>query len=351
MEQWSTTIVSYLSTRVSYVILALLLFHYADAYGQATPKKRGFDVIALGTEGGVNADSLSAFLIGPTQQNVSVACDAGSLVNGIDRSIEKGAFSEDFIKDVPTDYPYSLTGYVLREHIKGYLITHAHLDHVAGLLLASVDDSSKPIYGFDSVIDTLKTDYFNWRAWPNFADKGKTPLLKKYSYHVLPEHKPYPLLNTPLSVVAIPLSHNGVVSSAFVIKHLDDIVVCLGDTGPDFVEGSQQLSKLWHYIAPYVKLGRVKAIIIESSFTNSQSDDSLFGHLTPKHIQSELSVLAKLVNQPNALSGLPVIISHIKPSLKKGRDPRSTIAKQLSENNVLNVNYIIPEQGQFWRFE
>ena len=70
---------------------------------------------------------------------------------------------------------------MLTTRIKGYLISHAHLDHVAGLIIASPDDSKKPIYALPSVAADLADTYFNWKAWPNFTDRGKAPQLKKYA--------------------------------------------------------------------------------------------------------------------------------------------------------------------------
>ena len=49
-------------------------------------------------------------------------------------------YSYDAAVTVPADTDQSRAGYVLTTRIKGYLISHAHLDHVAGLIIASPDD-------------------------------------------------------------------------------------------------------------------------------------------------------------------------------------------------------------------
>src|SRR5690606_34365694 len=69
---------------------------------------------------------------------------------------------------------------ILHQHIAGYMLSHGHLDHVAGLLIASPDDNAKPIYALASVNQAISDFYFNWQAWPNFADRGKAPQLNKY---------------------------------------------------------------------------------------------------------------------------------------------------------------------------
>ena len=102
----------------------------------------GFDLVVLGALGGIQDGNLSASLIHPHGDNRGVTCDAGTLVNGLRVAEEKGAFAD---VTVPADSPQSRVGYMLTNAIKGYLISHAHLDHVAGLIVASPDDSKKPI--------------------------------------------------------------------------------------------------------------------------------------------------------------------------------------------------------------
>jgi 3',5'-cyclic-nucleotide phosphodiesterase len=336
-----------MNCRFTYTIVLVAILNCAalDAWSKADS---GFDIIALGTGGGLSGDNLSAFLIGPHNLNISVACDAGSLINGIEIGVEADSFSTN---TKPNDYPFSLTGYILREHIKGYLITHAHLDHIAGLLLASPDDSPKPIYALDSVLKTISKSYFNWQSWPNFGNSGTKPHLGKYTYLRLTDSRQQKVLNTPMLVTALPLSHSGIVSTAFIIEYKQDIVVCLGDTGPDSVENADMLKSVWQFIKPKVEEGRLKALIIESSFSNDTPDDKLFGHLTPHYVNQELMVLASLVDDPKLLKGLPVIISHIKPSLKQGQWANDIISQQLDAGNKLEVDFIIPKQGERWHFK
>ena len=68
-------------------------------------------------------------------------------------------------------------------------------------------------------------------------------------------------------------------------------VLYLGDTGPDSVEKSNDLSELWQAIAPLIKKKQLRGIFIEVSFPNEQPDSSLFGHLTPNHLMKELHKL------------------------------------------------------------
>ena len=112
----------------------------------------GFDLVVLGGLGGIQDGNLSALLIHPHGDDRAVTCDAGTLVNGLRVADEKGAFAGI---TVPAEAAQSRVGYVLTTKIKGYLISHAHLDHVAGLIIASPDDSKKPIYALPSVAADL----------------------------------------------------------------------------------------------------------------------------------------------------------------------------------------------------
>jgi 3',5'-cyclic-nucleotide phosphodiesterase len=322
---------------------AILAITAMTPFANAGP---GFDVIALGARGGIEDGNLSAFMVSPAGDRRAVTCDAGALVNGLRVADGKGAFNA--VK-VPEDSPYTRVGYVLTEQIKGYLISHAHLDHIAGLVIASPDDAKKPIYGLPSVLEDIQGTYFNWEAWPNFGSGGKEPQLKKYELTALVPGEPRDLSGTAMQVTAYPLSHGGVESTAFLIESDDDALLFFGDTGPDEVEKSTAIADVWAAVAGLVKEKRLKAIIIEVSYDNAQPDKQLFGHLTPAWLQKSLAGLETAAGA-GSLKSLPVVISHIKYSLKKGELPQERILAELEAGNTLGVRYIIPEQGVAWRF-
>lgn len=306
----------------------------------------GFDVVTLGARGGIEDGNLSAFMIAPAGDPRAVTCDAGALVNGLRVADGKGVF--DAVK-VPGDSPYTRIGYVLTEEIKGYLISHAHMDHLAGLVIASPDDSKKPIYGLASVNERIQRNYFNWEAWPNFGTGGKAPQLKKYQLTDLKPGEKTPLAGTAMQVTAFPLSHSGVESTAFLIESGDDALLCFGDTGPDSVEKTTRIKDVWTAVADKVRQKHLRGIIIEVSYANAQPDKFLFGHMTPNHLLGALGELEAMAG-PGSLKDLPVVISHIKYSLKKGASPQETILGELQAANAPQVRFIVPEQGQNWRF-
>jgi 3',5'-cyclic-nucleotide phosphodiesterase len=305
----------------------------------------GFDVVALGALGGIEDGNLSAWMIHPHGDTRAVSCDAGSLVNGLRVADEKGALTG---LAPPVGSGLSRVGYVLTDRIKGYLVSHAHLDHVVGLLVASPDDSKKPIYALHSVNAALVDTYFNWLAWPNFSDRGKAPQLKKFALEDLAPASAVPIRDTGLSVTAFPLSHGGVESTAFLLESGQDALLCFGDTGPDAIEKAGRMKDIWTAVADRVRQHRLKAIIIETSYTSDRPDNLLFGHLTPKWLLASLRELDAL-SGGGALKGLPVVVSHIKYSLTE-EQPQKRMSQELEAGNDLGVKFILPRQGDRWHF-
>ncbi len=331
--------------RSKFAVAVLALWAILPGAGKAIAAD-GFDVVVLGGLGGIQDGNLTAFLIHPHGDGRAVTCDAGTLVNGLRVADEKGALAG---VAVPADSNLSRVGYMLTTAIKGYLISHAHLDHVSGLIIASPDDSKKPIYALPSVGADLVETYFNWRAWPNFSDRGKAPQLKKYAIEDLKPGVATPLKDTAMTVTAFPLSHGGMESTAFLVESDGDGVLCFGDTGPDTVEKGTRLKDVWTAVAERVKQKRLKAIVIEVSYTSDRPDNLLFGHLTPRYVLEALRELDKLAGG-GALKGLPVVVSHIKYSLTK-EQPQKQLLQELEAGNDVGVQFVVPEQGIRWHFK
>ncbi|HMH24366.1 MAG TPA: 3',5'-cyclic-nucleotide phosphodiesterase [Puia sp.] len=293
-----------------------------------------FTIIPLGVKGGLDESNLSAYMVAPEGSHDYICLDAGTLYSGIRRAVNAGVFGS------PMGHRPD-PSFVLRHYIKAYFISHPHLDHVAGLILNSPDDSAKTIYGLPSCLDVLKGNYFTWEAWANFGDAGEKPFLSKYHYSVLSPGQEEAVGNTAFHITAFPLSHGAPYqSTAFLVRHEEAYLLYLGDTGADTVEHSDKLHLLWQEIAPLLKTGQLKAIMIEVSFPDEQPLRQLFGHLTPFLLMKEMSALSTLTGK-QALSGLPVLITHLKPS----GDQETRIRKQLTASNPLNLKLIFPEQA------
>jgi 3',5'-cyclic-nucleotide phosphodiesterase len=288
---------------------------------------QSFRIVPLGVEGGIDESNLSAYMVAPGGSNNYVCLDAGTLHYGIEKAISNKVF------DIPA-------GEVLKKYIKGYCISHAHLDHIAGLIINSPDDTAKTIYALASCIETIKTHYFTWESWANFADEGGSPQLKKYHYQALTPDSVTAIKNTAMTVKAFPLSHSNLTSTAFLLNNNGAYLLYLGDTGPDAVEKSQNLHNLWQAVTPLVVSNKLKAIMIETSFPDAQPDKTLFGHLSPRWLMKELDDLAALTGTEK-LKGFKIIVTHLKP-------PQASILKikeELKAENPLQLNLIFPEQG------
>lgn len=302
----------------------------------------GFDVVVLGATGGIADGDLSAYLVRPTGATAGVMCDAGALVNGI-RAAERAHALDDI--RVPADAGLSRVGWVLRDTIKGYLISHAHLDHVAGLVIASPEDAPKPIYALPSIESELLRSYFRAGPWSNFTDAGEPPRLGKYHMATLRPGEATPIAGTAMQVTPFPLAHGGTESTAFLIEHGRDAMLCFGDTGPDPVEHDDAMHRIWAAVADRVRERRLKAVIVEVSFPSDRPDDKLFGHLTPRWLLASLHELEALAGGRGSLKGLTVVVSHVKYALTR-EQPGARIMAELAAGNDLGVRFVLPHQGQ-----
>jgi len=101
-----------------------------------------------------------------------------------------------------------------------------------------------------------------------------------------------------ISVQAIPLNHGRnnlgqYTSTAFFIRHDPSQFEFLffGDVEPDAVAEKPRTINVWQAAAPKIP-DKLSCIFIECSWPSGREDDHLFGHLTPEHLGSELTVLA-----------------------------------------------------------
>ena len=305
------------------LVLFFLLTISVQVFGQTS-----FRLVPLGVKGGIDESNLSAYMLAPANSNNFVCLDAGTLHFGIEKAVANKIFT------IPSEQ-------VLRKYIKGYLISHSHLDHLSGLIINSPEDTTKNIYALADCIETFKTRYFTWKSWANFADEGEAPQLKKYHYKVLAPGVETPVENTEMTVKAFPLSHSNLTSTAFLVRSNDSYILYLGDTGPDEIEKSHNLESLWQAIAPLVKAKKLKAIMIEVSFPDEQPDKTMFGHLTPRWLMKEMDDLEKLTGS-GMLKDFNIVVTHIKPP--EGSIER--IKQQLAAENNFQLNLIYPQQGK-----
>ena len=72
-------------------------------------------------------------------------------------------------------------------------------------------------------------------------------------------------------------------------------VLMFGDVEPDSISLTPRTAHIWAEAAPKIASGILTGIFIECSYTNSQGDAVLYGHLAPRHLLCELQNLAEMV--------------------------------------------------------
>ena len=309
-------------------ILLIVVAHVAGQSNNASISSNSFKVIPLGVKGGLDESNLSAYLVAASGNDQFICLDAGTIYKGLELTAQKKIFKS------------SNPSVIQQNNINSYFISHAHLDHNAGLIMNSPNDKAKNLYGLASVLDVFKKNYFTWSAWANFGNEGEAPILKKYSYQTLIPKVEIPINSTGLFVTPFLLSHvNPYESTAFLVRNQDAYLLYLGDTGPDRVEQSTQLAQLWQTIAPLVIKNQLKAIFIEVSFDNSVSEKALFGHLTPNLLMEEMVKLDQLAN--GQLKNTPLYVTHIKPC----DDCEIKIKAEIQAANQIGLKILYPTQA------
>ncbi|MEO6588728.1 MAG: 3',5'-cyclic-nucleotide phosphodiesterase [Pyrinomonadaceae bacterium] len=129
---------------------------------------------------------------------------------------------------------------IQRKQIRDIILTHAHLDHVAGLplfvddLFATLEEPIR-IYATENVIKVLERDIFNWDVYPSFSDleNDHGDVLQ---YRKIKSGKEFRVKH--LEVKPLKVNHN-VPAVGFIISDGKTKIAISGDTAEpeDFWEG------------------------------------------------------------------------------------------------------------------
>ena len=180
--------------------------------------------------------------------------------------------------------------------IEHALITHSHLDHVAGLAFLTetlaICDANTPltISAVEPVMDALRTAVFNNIVWPDFSQipHADRPVVKYRTLVEEAEQRVGDLWVTPVMV------NHTVPTSGFVVHDGTSGVIYSGDTGPT--------EALWKAAAG---LRGIRAVILECAYPNRLTElAEIARHMTPGMVERELPKLPRDV---------PVWIYHVKP--------------------------------------
>lgn len=204
-----------------------------------------------------------------------------------------------------------------KKQIRDVILTHAHLDHIAGLPLF-IDDLFanlvEPIRVFatSEVIEVIERNIFNWSVYPRFSE------LTNKNGAVL-EYRPFRIgeefLAKHLRVKAIEVNHK-VPTVGYLISDGETNFALSGDTA--------EMDGFWEVVNAEKNLD---ALLVECSFPNELEELAhISHHLTPKTLEKEL----KKFNHKNC----PIYVVNIKPMYFE------EVVRQVAELNIENLEIL-----------
>jgi ribonuclease BN (tRNA processing enzyme) len=180
--------------------------------------------------------------------------------------------------------------------IEHALISHAHLDHIAGLVyltetLGCMEDRPPlSIASLEPVVDALRTAVFNNVIWPDFT-KIPHPDRPTVKFRTLVEDAEQRVGDVWVSPIAV--THS-VPAAGFIVHDGSTGLIYSGDTGPT--------DAIWNAARG---LSGIRAIILECAFPNRLAElAGIARHMTPELIRREVDKLPP---------DIPVLIFHVKP--------------------------------------
>ena len=217
------------------------------------------------------------------------------------------------------------TNAVQKEKIRDIILSHAHLDHIAGLPifvddLFSTLETPIRIHATDEVINALKDHIFNWIIYPDFSE------LKNENGEVL-IYQPFKVNCdfeiAHLSVKAVEVNHK-VPSVGLIISDGKSKVILSGDTA--------EMDTFWEVVNSEENLN---SLLIECAFPNELNELAHSSHhLTPNMLKKELG---KFKHQ-----NCPIYVVNLKPMYRK------QIVSEINDLNIVNLKVL--DVGKVYEF-
>ena len=206
---------------------------------------------------------------------------------------------------------------IQRTQVRDIILTHTHLDHIAGLPMF-IDDLfsalTEPIriHATREMIDILERDIFNWSIYPRFSelsnDNGSV-----IEYHEFVRGAAFDVAH--LSIQSVAVNHQ-VAANGYIVSDGDVSVAITGDTA--------ETDDFWNECN---NLSDHEAVLVECAFPDELGELAAVScHLTPSRLKSELE---KFNN-----AECPVYVINMKPMY------RDRVMSQLSEANIPRVNLL-----------
>lgn len=213
---------------------------------------------------------------------------------------------------------------VQRQQIRDVVISHPHLDHIAGLPLF-IDDlfatltSPVRVHAQPDIAHVLERDIFNWSIYPRFSELNNQhgPVLEYRTF----EHGGW-FSVAHLKLRAASVNHpTG--ASGFLVDDGDVTVAITGDTA--------ETSEFWSICA---EARNLRAVLVECAFPDELEELARVSrHLTPARLRDELSKLK---------AECPVYVINVKPMY------REQVIQQLKSMQLERLQILEP--GRCYEF-
>lgn len=210
-----------------------------------------------------------------------------------------------------------------RQNVRDIVLTHTHLDHVAGLPMF-IDDLfaslTEPIRVFASaeMIDILESHLFNWALYPRFSELTNLngPV---FQYRAIERREKFAIKGLEFEAFAV---NHKVSANGFIVSDNDRSFAITGDTA--------ETSEIWQSAKDD---DRLRAVFVECAFPDSMADIAKASdHLTPQKLAGEIKKLDR--------SDVTVYVMNLKPMY------RETIVRELHELDIPNL--VVAEVGKVY---
>ncbi len=211
-----------------------------------------------------------------------------------------------------------------RQKIRDVVISHTHLDHIAGLpifiddLFAGLTEPVR-IHVAKEMADVLERDVFNWDIYPRFSELSNDhgPVME---YRIFEPGEPFHAAG--LEITPVLVNHNQP-SVGFIVSDSTSSIGITGDTA--------ETDKIWNTFSACKDL---KAIFVECAFPDEMATLAKASHhLTPQRLASELGKVE---------IDCPVYVSNIKAMY------REKVVEQIA--GLADRNLHILEVGKLYEF-
>ncbi len=214
---------------------------------------------------------------------------------------------------------------VHRRDVRDIVLTHTHLDHIAGLplfiddLFATLKEPVK-IHATREMIDILERDIFNWSIYPRFSelsnDHGRV-----VEYVEFERGSSFSVKHLTIKSIAV---NHAVSANGYLIS---DGRISIGITGD-----TAETDGIWTALNETPDL---KALLVECAFPNELSElAAVSNHLTPQKLKRELEKID--------VQNCEIYVINLKPMY------REAIVEQIGKLNLDGVKIL--DVGRVYEF-